>query len=217
MNKSNCSIVKDLLPLYVEKLTSDESNQLIEEHIKNCSSCLKEIENHKKINMQAETAKLCEINFMKKYYDYRKKLIVSLAILLICFVSVLALIFVPTSIPSENLILTDVKMEETMINETTQPVYVITVEYPAVFNSKLKLCSVNDKNSIGISHKTNLLGYLQFLLSEPEYISTTYRMSPKSTLYFCDNNTQKLIFNQSINPNDVVEPSRSKSFINFIF
>lgn len=34
-----CEIVRDLIPLYDEKLCSDESAALIEEHIKNCAEC----------------------------------------------------------------------------------------------------------------------------------------------------------------------------------
>ena len=39
--KHNCQIVKDLLPLYAEKLTSAESNTMIEEHLKECENCKK--------------------------------------------------------------------------------------------------------------------------------------------------------------------------------
>ena len=37
----DCNIIKDLLPLYVEKLTSEASNILLEEHLRNCESCSK--------------------------------------------------------------------------------------------------------------------------------------------------------------------------------
>lgn len=35
----SCGVVRDLLPLYAEKLTGDESNQLIEEHLSGCAEC----------------------------------------------------------------------------------------------------------------------------------------------------------------------------------
>jgi Predicted integral membrane protein len=35
----DCDVIKDLLPLYIEKLTSESSNELVEEHIKNCENC----------------------------------------------------------------------------------------------------------------------------------------------------------------------------------
>lgn len=40
----NCSIIRDLLPLYVEGLASEESAELINEHIKSCPECQKELE-----------------------------------------------------------------------------------------------------------------------------------------------------------------------------
>lgn len=36
---SNCNIVKDLIPLYIEELTTDESSIFVEEHINKCSEC----------------------------------------------------------------------------------------------------------------------------------------------------------------------------------
>ncbi|MFT5873799.1 MAG: hypothetical protein ACI8WT_002750 [Clostridium sp.] len=35
----DCSVIKDLMPLYIEELTSEPSNNLIEEHINNCEDC----------------------------------------------------------------------------------------------------------------------------------------------------------------------------------
>ena len=35
----NCSIVQDLLPNYIENLTSEETNQTVEEHLKSCIEC----------------------------------------------------------------------------------------------------------------------------------------------------------------------------------
>lgn len=52
--KLSCDVIKDLLPLYAEKLTSDDTNILVEEHIETCIDCKKELEsfrNPKKIPM----------------------------------------------------------------------------------------------------------------------------------------------------------------------
>ena len=35
----DCGIIKDLIPLYIENLTSEDSNNFIEGHIKSCSDC----------------------------------------------------------------------------------------------------------------------------------------------------------------------------------
>lgn len=37
--RNECEIVRDLLPLYAEKMTSDASNELIETHLKTCAEC----------------------------------------------------------------------------------------------------------------------------------------------------------------------------------
>lgn len=37
--KTECAVVKDLLPLYVEKLTSETSNKVVEEHLAECEQC----------------------------------------------------------------------------------------------------------------------------------------------------------------------------------
>ena len=39
MSKFECELVADLLPGYIDKKTSKETNQFIEEHIKNCQEC----------------------------------------------------------------------------------------------------------------------------------------------------------------------------------
>ena len=43
--KTNCKIVQDLLPNYIENLTNEETNRFIEEHLKECPECQKVLEN----------------------------------------------------------------------------------------------------------------------------------------------------------------------------
>lgn len=46
--RKNCDIVKDLLPLYVENLTSKSSNAYIEKHIQTCDECMGFLKNIEK-------------------------------------------------------------------------------------------------------------------------------------------------------------------------
>lgn len=48
--KNECSIVRDLLPLYAEDMVSDETKSFIDEHIKCCENCRNELEQIKKNN-----------------------------------------------------------------------------------------------------------------------------------------------------------------------
>ena len=41
--KTECSIVRDLLPLYVEDMVSEETAKYINEHLKNCPDCESEL------------------------------------------------------------------------------------------------------------------------------------------------------------------------------
>lgn len=43
----NCNIVKDLIPLYIDGCCSEESERVIEEHLKDCSECKKLFEEMK--------------------------------------------------------------------------------------------------------------------------------------------------------------------------
>ncbi|MBE6835255.1 MAG: hypothetical protein E7515_03275 [Ruminococcaceae bacterium] len=45
--KNDCSIVKDLLPLYSEDMLSEETAQFVSEHLKGCENCEKEYESLK--------------------------------------------------------------------------------------------------------------------------------------------------------------------------
>lgn len=41
--KITCDVIKDLLPLYVENISSDDTRILVEEHIVSCESCKQEL------------------------------------------------------------------------------------------------------------------------------------------------------------------------------
>ena len=45
--KTECSVVRDLLPLYIEDMVSTETAQYINEHLKNCNECQAELESLK--------------------------------------------------------------------------------------------------------------------------------------------------------------------------
>ncbi|HEY5561735.1 MAG TPA: zf-HC2 domain-containing protein [Clostridiaceae bacterium] len=87
----DCDVIKDLIPLYIEKLTSEQTNNLIETHIKNCDDCKltlnklqEEIITHNKDVKFDEVEKL-PIKLMRriKRNITEKTLIVAVIILLI--------------------------------------------------------------------------------------------------------------------------------------
>ena len=64
--KKECKIVQDLLPNYIEKFTSEETNEYIENHLKECKEC-RDIYEKMKPEMENDKASNVEINYMKKY------------------------------------------------------------------------------------------------------------------------------------------------------
>lgn len=109
-DKKECKIIQDLLPNYMENLTSIQTNEYVEEHIKNCQECKKMLENmQKEIPADTKGKNEKEVKYMKKY---RNKMRTLSFILLAIF-----LVFVGTT-TRKAIILIDLaqKAEETVKN-----------------------------------------------------------------------------------------------------
>lgn len=66
--KNDCKIVQDLLPNYIDKLTSKETNEYIEEHIKDCKDCKKILDAMQKdIQIQEKKLEKKKVKYIKKY------------------------------------------------------------------------------------------------------------------------------------------------------
>ncbi len=66
--RKECKIVQDLFPSYIEKLTDSQTNEFIEEHIKNCESCKEKLEcMQNDIDLDFPKQKNKEVKFLKKY------------------------------------------------------------------------------------------------------------------------------------------------------
>ena len=92
--KNECSIVRDLLPLYVENMLSSESADFVNEHLKECHSCLRELESLKGGNTllithdentekssNAEPFKLIMKRFKRQFYTFGYAFIIFLSFL----------------------------------------------------------------------------------------------------------------------------------------
>ena len=62
-----CSVIQDLLPSYVDNICSEDSKELVREHVAGCSSCKAKLEQMKNTELVAE-------NVAEKQIDYLKKL-----------------------------------------------------------------------------------------------------------------------------------------------
>lgn len=92
-NKEKCTIVQDLLPNYVEKLTSDSTNIFIEEHLKECKECTDILNNMKK-NFEKENNNIeKEIDYAKKYNMKFRKMKFTLLIVIYTIIFIIIAFF----------------------------------------------------------------------------------------------------------------------------
>lgn len=90
MGKIHCSLIKDLLPLYIEDLCSTESTEIIKNHLEACSDCKKEYEQltnqpHIKVVNDNSTELIKGVgNMFKK--DKKKAILKTVSIFLLIFV-----------------------------------------------------------------------------------------------------------------------------------
>ena len=90
MMKRDCKIVQDLLPNYIEKLTNEETNKYIEEHLKECEECKKMYENMKKeLEISTNKRDKREVKYIKKFSNKLKILKMILLVILLVFVGVI--------------------------------------------------------------------------------------------------------------------------------
>ena len=64
-NKLPCEIIRDLLPSYVDELTSEVTNEAIENHIRECDSCASMLDRMREPE-EREQSQVAEIDYLKK-------------------------------------------------------------------------------------------------------------------------------------------------------
>lgn len=84
MSKLPCEVVKDLFPSYIDELTSEVTNDLIEEHNAECEDCRKTLESMKNPDAEPnEQPQKKEIDYLKKTRKKnRKNVLVAILVVL---------------------------------------------------------------------------------------------------------------------------------------
>lgn len=104
--KNDCSIVKDLIPLYAEDLVSEDTKKFIWEHCKSCENCKELLEalsnsvDEKDTTDNKKEKVWSEIASKERKKKKRKYLILSLASVILVTSIVLSFIFLPDIIKS---------------------------------------------------------------------------------------------------------------------
>lgn len=66
MSKTNCNVIKDLLPSYVENVCSDDTKEFVENHLSECENCRKFTEMMQKTELVSEQTDKEAMDYMKK-------------------------------------------------------------------------------------------------------------------------------------------------------
>lgn len=107
MSKISCDVINDMLPLYVEEVTSEDTNQLLEEHLATCDTCRKDYEIMKKgvyipTNEKENLEEVKYLHSFRKFLQKRKwftAMISVVATILILFTLQVALVLPRIYIP----------------------------------------------------------------------------------------------------------------------
>lgn len=75
MSNISCNIIRDLLPSYLDKLTSDESNELVEAHLQGCPACREVLAALSQTVAVDTTEASREIDYLKKIRAKRRKIL----------------------------------------------------------------------------------------------------------------------------------------------
>ena len=81
--KLSCNVIRDLLPLYAENLTSEESNALVDEHLCGCDECTKQLGILKKAQAIPVETDAPGLKKIRKAIVRRRVLAVTTAVMLV--------------------------------------------------------------------------------------------------------------------------------------
>ncbi len=192
MKEKDCNLVKDLLPNYIDRVTSDETNIFVVEHLKNCERCRKSFENmseEMKVDNKSKDNK--KINIFRKVNNKIRLLKTIIFVTLFIFL----IIFVRKVFIINNI--------ENMSSKANYNCYSkIMVETTEKYTSKIEYYQNND-NFIKINTKINEKGVYKVI---------SYKLNGTEDLKIFDNNIENQNVNKTSIEKDVQYQFLNKSF-----
>jgi len=90
MNKISCNVTKDLLPVYLDDICSEESKTLVEKHLQECEECKQFLEEIKAKEVTYNHTEETTLFFqkIKKYLDTRNKVMFFISLLLTLLIAI---------------------------------------------------------------------------------------------------------------------------------
>ena len=193
MIKKDCNIVKDLLPNYIDKLTSNETNIFIEEHLKNCELCKKSFEDmSKEIEVDYKNSNDKKVKAFKKVNKKIKGLKAIIFIILLAFILVFARKLVIINNIENKAGRIDYSNYSKIMTETTEK-YISKTEYYQ-----------NNDNFVKINTKINKDGISKVI---------SYSINGKEDIRIIENGSENENINKNSIEKDVQYQYLNKSFM----
>ncbi len=105
-NNMKCEVIRDLFPSYIDELTSEATNQVIEEHLSVCKNCCNILDEMKRPSIKPLGEMEKSIDYLKKVrkVNRRKLVIILLSVILVISLTGLYIVFQKgTSLYAENI------------------------------------------------------------------------------------------------------------------
>lgn len=199
MQEIKCTIIQDVLPLYIDEVVSQDTKEMVEQHLQHCEKCQKEYETMKrKLYIPAEN-KAPIINKINKRWR-KKKVIISFASILataIILFGVYAYVFYyERVIPySKDLIKIEMQNDNQLVSHYYGKSYSSvneTYPMPLEIDGEIKNVSfISYKKTIADSPSRNLIN-IEKNPNEQEYIWNFSDSEKIDAVYYVDYDTEKV-------------------------
>lgn len=174
-NNLSCEIVQDLLPSYMDKLTSKKTNEAVERHLDNCKTCTEKMQRMQKTENIANTEiPSREIDFLKTVKKKtKKKIFLSVAAIL---AMVICLVGLKLFVIGDELSPQEVSCHVGVSASGTVRVYDIFC-----LSSAKNLTSISYKEEEGGILRITFRGVLASFLSTQDKLQNTYEPQNRLT------------------------------------
>ena len=110
MKQIDCDIIQDLLPSYSDKISSDATNKLVQEHLKKCKKCVTALSNmNEDIDITVFENQTEEVDYLKGYKKNKRVLIIlSILLTIIVLASIFTINILNKNILLDRLLFVDV-------------------------------------------------------------------------------------------------------------
>jgi hypothetical protein len=202
MKEINCNIIKDILPLYVDGVVSDDTKEMVEEHLANCEECKKEVGLMKQeLNIPAEKEASFIKDFKKKWRN--KKIIISgLSIILtgLILLGVFSFVFhYDRVVPyAEALIKIEIQDDDMLVSHYYGvDYYSISATHPQTFKidgKEKKVIFLYYTETIANSHSKKLIGNKK-PRDERDFIFTLDKKKNVDVIYYVEFDAKEIFDN----------------------